>query len=58
MRYWYDMSYEEMSQVLSLSTGAVKSRLHRARRTLADQWASTQPKADPQRRMPDAAPAI
>jgi len=58
MRYWYDMSYEEMSQVLSLSTGAVKSRLHRARRTLADLWASTQPKADPPRRRPDAAPAF
>jgi len=58
MRYWYDMSYEEMSEALSLSTGAVKSRLHRARRTLADQWSTLPAKADPQRRKPHAAPAF
>jgi RNA polymerase sigma-70 factor (ECF subfamily) len=36
MRYWYDMSYEEIGQALSCSVSAVKSRLHRARRALAD----------------------
>lgn len=36
MRYWYDMSYEEIGQTLSCSVSAVKSRLHRARRSLAD----------------------
>jgi RNA polymerase sigma-70 factor (ECF subfamily) len=35
MRYWYDLSYEEMGEALSLSVSAVKSRLHRARRQLA-----------------------
>jgi RNA polymerase sigma-70 factor, ECF subfamily len=35
MRYWYDMSYEEIGHSLSCSVSAVKSRLHRARQTLA-----------------------
>jgi RNA polymerase sigma-70 factor (ECF subfamily) len=38
LRYWYDLSYEEIAQSLSSSISAVKSRLHRARRQLADQW--------------------
>lgn len=38
MRYWYDFSYEEIAAALSLSVSAVKSRLHRARRTLAERW--------------------
>ena len=38
MRYWYDFSYDEISEVLSLSNSAVKSRLHRARRSLANAW--------------------
>jgi RNA polymerase sigma-70 factor (ECF subfamily) len=33
--YWYDCSYEEIGESLSLSVSAVKSRLHRARRDLA-----------------------
>jgi len=35
LRYWYDCSYEEIAEALSLTVSAVKSRLHRARRTLA-----------------------
>ena len=42
MRYWYDYSYEEISEALSLSVSAVKSRLHRARQTLAEIWTETQ----------------
>jgi RNA polymerase sigma-70 factor (ECF subfamily) len=38
LRYWYEMSYEEISQTLSLTVSAVKSRLHRARREIAKQW--------------------
>ncbi len=38
LRYWYDLSYEEIAQSLSSSVSAVKSRLHRARRQLAEQW--------------------
>lgn len=35
LRYWYDCSYEEIAEALSLTVGAVKSRLHRARCALA-----------------------
>jgi RNA polymerase sigma-70 factor (ECF subfamily) len=38
LRYWYDYSYEEIAEMLKLSVSAVKSRLHRARRDLADGW--------------------
>jgi RNA polymerase sigma-70 factor (ECF subfamily) len=38
MYYWYDFSYEEIAKSLSLSVSAVKSRLHRARHTLAQTW--------------------
>jgi RNA polymerase sigma-70 factor (ECF subfamily) len=38
MYYWYDFSYEEIAQSLSLSVSAVKSRLHRARHSLAYTW--------------------
>ncbi|TFH31538.1 MAG: sigma-70 family RNA polymerase sigma factor, partial [Anaerolineales bacterium] len=34
LRYWYDYSYEEIADTLTLSVSAVKSRLHRARRDL------------------------
>jgi RNA polymerase sigma-70 factor (ECF subfamily) len=36
--YWYDFSYEEIGRALSLSLSAVKSRLHRARVSLAQEW--------------------
>jgi RNA polymerase sigma-70 factor (ECF subfamily) len=34
--YWYDCSYEEIAEVLDLTVSAVKSRLYRARRALAE----------------------
>ena len=45
MYYWYDFSYEEICQALSLSLSAVKSRLHRARRAMAQQWMLQNPEA-------------
>jgi len=36
LRYWYDMSYEEIAQATGLSESALKSRLHRARLKLAE----------------------
>ncbi|MGB7538659.1 MAG: sigma-70 family RNA polymerase sigma factor [Anaerolineales bacterium] len=42
MRYWHDMSYEEIARSLRVSVGAVKSRLHRARHTLAERWPARQ----------------
>jgi len=38
MLYWYEFSYEEIAEVLSLTVSAVKSRLHRARNELAQLW--------------------
>jgi len=43
LHYWYDLSYEEIAEVLSTSVGAVKSRMHRARRTLAERWREGEP---------------
>jgi RNA polymerase sigma-70 factor (ECF subfamily) len=43
MYYWYDFSYVEIAQTLSLTESAVKSRLHRARHELADQWTHQHP---------------
>jgi RNA polymerase sigma-70 factor (ECF subfamily) len=35
LRYWHDLSYKEIAQILDLTEAAVKSRLHRARLQLA-----------------------
>jgi len=35
LRYWYDLSYVEIAQVVDSSESAIKSRLHRARKMLA-----------------------
>jgi RNA polymerase sigma factor (sigma-70 family) len=35
LRYWYDLSYEEIAQMLRLTPALVKARLHRARELLA-----------------------
>jgi RNA polymerase sigma factor (sigma-70 family) len=35
LRYWYDFSYEEISNALKLTPALVKARLHRARELLA-----------------------
>lgn len=35
LRYWYDMSYEEIAEVMETTVSAIKSRLFRARRQLA-----------------------
>lgn len=36
LRYWYDMPYAEIAAVLETTESAIKSRLFRARRMLAD----------------------
>src|SRR5262245_61053192 len=35
LRYWYDLSYEEIAQVMKLPESTIKTRLHRARHMLA-----------------------
>ncbi len=42
LKYWYDCSEEEISQMLSLTVSAVKSRLHRSRRQLAEMLSTNQ----------------
>jgi RNA polymerase sigma-70 factor (ECF subfamily) len=42
LRYWHEFSENEISEALSISKSAVKSRLHRARKHMADQWTETQ----------------
>jgi RNA polymerase sigma-70 factor (ECF subfamily) len=37
LRYWQDLSYEEIAQVVGTTESAIKSRLHRARAILADE---------------------
>jgi len=36
MLYWYDLSYQEIAEVTGTTVSAVKSRLHRARATMAE----------------------
>lgn len=36
LRYWYDLSYVEIAEVMGLTVQAVKSRLHRARLQLLE----------------------
>jgi RNA polymerase sigma-70 factor, ECF subfamily len=43
MRYWHEMSEEEISESLNMTVSAVKSRLHRARLLLAKRWETAQP---------------
>jgi RNA polymerase sigma-70 factor (ECF subfamily) len=40
--YWQDLSYEEIAETTHLSVSAVKSRLFRARRGMAECWAQSQ----------------
>lgn len=42
LRYWHEFSENEISEALSISKSAVKSRLHRARKHMAEQWTETQ----------------
>jgi len=57
MRYWYDFSEIEIAESLHLTVSAVKSRLHRARRELADLWPQEPSKPRTQRR-PHESPAF
>lgn len=49
LRYWNDCSEKEIAESLSLTVSAVKSRLHRARRALANDWQEKQPQGREER---------
>jgi DNA-directed RNA polymerase specialized sigma24 family protein len=40
LRYWYDLSYAEIAEMLDTTESAVKSRLFRARQALASELES------------------
>jgi RNA polymerase sigma-70 factor, ECF subfamily len=56
LRYWYEMSEEEIANTLQLTPSAVKSRLFRARRLLADAYQTSQ--ASVLERSPHGTPAL
>ncbi len=58
MRYWYDYSYQEIADALSLTVSAVKSRLHRSRRELAMGWKSQQAENQTNERFCHESPAF
>jgi RNA polymerase sigma-70 factor (ECF subfamily) len=58
MRYWYELSYEEIGEALKLTVSAVKSRLHRARLEMADTWAAQTPQPAPTERRQNESPAF
>ena len=41
LRYWHDLSYDEIAQVMDTTVSAIKSRLFRARKQLAEYGLST-----------------
>jgi len=50
LRYFYELSEDEICQALSITKSAVKSRLHRARQHMADQWNDDQENLTAERR--------
>jgi RNA polymerase sigma-70 factor, ECF subfamily len=56
LRYWYEMSEEEIASTLQLTASAVKSRLFRARRQLAEEYQNASPAVF--ERSPHGTPAI
>lgn len=58
LRYWYEFSEEEIAKSLSLTVSAVKSRLHRARRELAQNWQEEPVHSPFQERRKNESPAL
>lgn len=42
LQFWHDYSYEEIAETLDISSSAVKSRLFRARKLMAEKWQEMQ----------------
>ncbi|MEL6309837.1 MAG: sigma-70 family RNA polymerase sigma factor [Chloroflexota bacterium] len=54
LKYWYDYSYAEIAEVLDTTESAIKSRLFRARRALAEMLAPDADDTDDNQRQDDA----
>lgn len=54
LKYWYDYSYAEIAEVLDTTESAIKSRLFRARRALAEMMTSGNEDDDEDQREDDA----
>ncbi len=48
LRYWHEHSYQEIAEITQSTVGAVKSRLHRARRMLAEALAASNRRSEPE----------
>ena len=58
LRYWHEMSEDEIAQALEMTVSAVKSRLHRARLLLAKRWEIAQPQTSLLERKRHESPAF
>lgn len=58
MRYWHNCSEVEIAETLNLTVSAVKSRLFRSRKVLAELWLTTQNDTVVHERRPYESPAI
>jgi len=58
LRYWHELSEEEIGRTLNLTVSAVKSRLHRARKLLAERWLEAQKTTAPVERNRHESPAL
>jgi RNA polymerase sigma-70 factor (ECF subfamily) len=58
MYYWYDFSYDEIADSLRLTLSAVKSRLHRARKEMAQIWMTQHSQNNPEERINHGSPGI
>jgi RNA polymerase sigma-70 factor, ECF subfamily len=58
LRYWNELSEEDIASSLDMTVSAVKSRLHRARLQLAKRWQTAQPQNLYQERKRHESPAL
>ena len=58
LRYWYECTEVEIAETLNLTVSAVKSRLYRSRKTLAQTWLGMEEEAVPRERSPYESPAL
>jgi len=58
LRYWHEYSELEIAEALNLSVSAVKSRLYRARKSLAVAWLASEESTAVNERRPHESPAF